>query len=411
MRANGHLVRLSGFAAASIVSAVVPLFVLPVVARVGGPNEWAALGLGQSIGAFVALIVSWGWGILGPVAVARADHADREELLRNAHSSRLMLFVVSVPIVFGVSWFVAPTGHLGFTVLAAVGTALGGFTHYWYAIGAKSPRIFILFEIVPRVGLILGSIPLILATRQIFYYPAALIVSGLVSFIAFSTITRTFPTSRVHLVNGFSVLRAHKNAAATTLAVGSYTMLPIVVMGFVTPPLGLVPFVSADRLYKMCIPVVTTLNSTLQGWVSEQISSQITIRMKRALNLHLCLGVIGGVGIAVAGPAITSILFGAELSTTWPIAVCYGVAFIALAANESLGNQILVPLEKIKSVLVSTILGASTGLITIAIAGKVYGAIGGAVGVASGELVVLLAQLVFVLRLWRAPHRIVSSGG
>lgn len=409
MRVNAHLTRLSGFAAASVISAVVPLFALPVVARVGGPDDWTALGLGQSVGAFASIVVSWGWAIQGPIAVARADQQGRMGLLRSAHGSRLTMLAGSIPIMFAVCWFVAPPGYLSLTMLAAVGMAIGGLTHYWYAIGAKSPRIYITLEIIPRIALILGSIPVILVTRQVMLYPIALIGAGLISFVAFSWTTSSLPRSTKHFADGFSVLREQRSAAATTLAMGSYVMLPVVIMGFVTPSAELVPFISADRLYKLCVPVVTTLNSTLLGWVSEQVSSRITTRMKLALRVHIGLGIFGGLCIAIAGPKVTSILFGGELATTWPISFCYGVAFFALAVNTSLSTQILVPLNNIRSVLLSTVTGALVGVAIIIGAGSVYGPIGGAIGVASGELVVLIAQVTAVARLWRIPRELAAA--
>ena len=66
------MLRLAGFTGAPILSALAPFIILPVISRIVGPEGWANFSAGQSIGILGMVGVLFGWGVVGPVRVARA---------------------------------------------------------------------------------------------------------------------------------------------------------------------------------------------------------------------------------------------------------------------------------------------------------------------------------------------------
>ncbi|MFP3671209.1 hypothetical protein SB717_39705, partial [Priestia sp. SIMBA_032] len=72
--------------------------VLPVLARAGGSAAWVAIGVGQSIGGFLALAVALGLNVQGPTLVALASAEDRPELFARGTRARLLLLVPALVV-------------------------------------------------------------------------------------------------------------------------------------------------------------------------------------------------------------------------------------------------------------------------------------------------------------------------
>ena len=63
------------------MGALIPLLAVPVVTGTFGATAFAALAIGQSVGAAAAVVVDLGWSLNGPQAVARSGPGARRRLL------------------------------------------------------------------------------------------------------------------------------------------------------------------------------------------------------------------------------------------------------------------------------------------------------------------------------------------
>src|SRR4051794_30938992 len=93
----GDLLRRGGgFAFNMFIVAGSSLVAIPLVIGLAGGNVWAAVTVAQTVGALAAILVAFGWGVLGPATVAKmhAD-ADQRQYFTDSLAARAYLFALT----------------------------------------------------------------------------------------------------------------------------------------------------------------------------------------------------------------------------------------------------------------------------------------------------------------------------
>jgi O-antigen/teichoic acid export membrane protein len=406
LRGNPVAGRLLGFSGLSLLSAIGPLALLPLVARVSGQAEWAALGIGQSVGAFLALPVLFGWNLVGPTRAARAAAAERSVLYRQSLVVRLLVFAGCLPVGIVAASVLAPAGSETLAATMTVSVMLVGLSPAWFCVGVGRPAWLALYDAGPRLLATLLAIPLVLLTGSVFPYPVGVGLATAAGALAFTWRHRPltderWPSLRQSVRAGATDI----GPAATVTIAGAYSAAPVAIAGAVLPVGPLAEFVSAERIYRFALVTVTTLSDSVQGWVSEVHGRHSLRRGTAALAAHAGLGLAGLATIALLGPWLSAVLFGEDLAVGRATFVGFGVAFLAISLNTSLGKHLLVPIGRTGIVLLSTVVGAVIGVASIAVFGHLYGAPGAAAAFAVSEVAVTAVQVVAYLMAIRTVRR------
>lgn len=402
--------RLLGFSGLSLASAVGPLVLLPVVARLSDRSEWAALGVGQSVGAFLALPILVGWNLVGPTRVARTVPAGRPALYRQSIVVRVLAFILCLPVGTAAAWFLAPSGGTAMAALMAVSMMLAGLSPGWFCVGAGRPSWLAAYDTGPRLAGTLLAVPAVLLSGSVLLYPLVIAVTTAAGIAAFTWRHRpaageTWPSPR----EAAGSVVADAGPAATVTIAGAYSAAPVAIAGAVLPVGALAAFVSAERIYRFALVAVTTLSDSVQGWVSEVQGAAGRRRAASALSAHTALGGVGLVAITLLGPWASAVLFGSQLAVGRATFLGFGVAFLAISLNTSLGKHVLVPLGRTGFVLLSTAVGAVAGVVSIAWFGHVDGASGASSAFAISEVAVTAVQAVACLATARGSRRQVAA--
>lgn len=386
------ILRFAGFTGAPIISALAPFIILPVVSRVVGEAGWGNFSAGQSIGVLGMVAILFGWGVLGPVRVARAE-SDRERtmILRESLRSRLLLTAIVVPVLAVVTWFVCTDSYRIESVAVAVAMSLGGLTPAWFCIGEGNPKGVMLYDALPKLAASLIALPIIAISGQVIWYPILLVVCTLPAFAlhAWSTVrTHAHPDHHPQPVR--SVLRNLVTTAAIDATGNAYgsTAIPIATVGLSSADAS--AFASADRVYRIGTLAVVAVGNAFQAWVLQNGAPDARTRQRVALSTHAVLGVVGGAGIALLGPWATSIVFGAQVAAQPGPSALYAMAFVCISLATPMIRNLLIPAGRFRVVLLATISAAVVG-ITVMLAGASLGSANIiALGVGLSELTALL---------------------
>ncbi|TNM59452.1 hypothetical protein FHN55_20685 [Streptomyces sp. NP160] len=393
---------MAGFAGLPLLSLLAPFLLLPLLARVGGQEGWAAVLLGQSAGGLGAVVAGLGWGLVGPVAVARADAAQRREVYARSLASRGVVVAVAMPVCALVAAALSEEGHRWTAAAMSTAMVVGALSPSWFSIGIGRPSAIAVFEILPRLVAIGLSAVLVLTTQQLWTYPALLALATAAGTWAYGRRVVGVRARQVLAVRAWAEVWRTRAASGTVAVGGSYSQTPLLVAGVVVSDVGLLAsFGSADRLYRLSLTAVQALTSALQGWVAERPvlpGERTTRRMRAGLALHAALGAAGLVGFSLLGPWLSGLLFTEELAADRAVSVLVGVAFLAVSLNTALGRLVLVPLGATGTVFTSTLVGAVVGLVGMVGAGAVWGTTGVAAGFALSEVAVTGYQAWAVLR-------------
>ena len=394
--------RLLSFSTIPAFSALIPFLVLPVLARAAGVEAWVAIGVGQSVGGFLALAVALGLNVQGPTLVALAPADQRPDLFARGTRARLLLLLPALAIGALVSWLLAPAGSGLEAALMAAAITLGGLTSSWFLIGLGTPLPLIGFELLPRaVATGLGGLLVVLGgSGLVWTYPALLIIAIVGGVLGYAR--RVVPLRKLFSGWGDALHFARRQlaAAATEAVSGAYTALAvsIVTLGASTAQAGV--YISGDKLWRMGQTVIGAQGNALQGWVVENDRAHFGQRARRALILHAGLGILGLAAFAGIGPWLTHALFGVGIDRL--TGLLFGVAVFCLSLSTATGRHVLIAWGKPKLVLASVIIGAVVGVPTSLALAAAFGAVGGSAGLAAAEGSVLVSQAIMILATRRA---------
>lgn len=398
--------RLAGFSLLPLFSALSPLVLLPLLARMVSTEVWSSIAVGQSVGGLVAIIASFGWTLIGPTLIARSGSTERRSLYVESLVTRSVVLLAMLPVAAVVVLLITPQGGRVVGVSMAIAISLSGLSASWFNIGAGRAVDVAKYEAIPKLaGTALAAIGLVVF-REPAIYPMLIAVSTLLGVLAFTrhVCGAGFWTAARQVAMRDS-LRRSSPGAATVVAGGAYSASAVALVGVGASVVSLAAYVSADKVYGMALLAVGSLANALQGWVAEVGGQHGARRRTFAVLAHTVLGVLGCGSLIALGSQVTRMLYGVALEAPQGAMVWMGVAFLCISLNTAVGRLVLIPLGHTRAVLVSTFAGAVVGVPALIAGGVIAGAAGGALGLATSEFVVLLVQIVAVMRARREDCR------
>ncbi|CAD5993140.1 polysaccharide biosynthesis protein [Agreia sp. COWG] len=365
------LLRLSGFTFFPLLSLITPLLLLPIVAGIVGGDGVSSVISGQSIGTFAATALMWGWNVDGPVAIARATNpSDRAIVYLRSVRTRIVLLVLVLPLVSVVAAAVAVPAFRVEAVSMALATALVGMSPAWFCIGLGQPKLLALYDTIPRFVATLLSVPLLLATQQVWSYTVVLAGATLVSLILFH---RRFSAGGVWLPTplrgALRDLRAQGHTAGISMAGSAYASTPAPIATATTSPAASGSLSTADTLYRFGLFTVIALGNAFQSWTIEPGIANRRQRHAVALWSHVGLGLAGLVILLAAGPWVSELLFAGQARASVEVCLYYGIAFFFLSVGTPLMRNVLIPAGRQPLVLRWTLASAVLGIAAMLVAG------------------------------------------
>lgn len=387
--------RILAFAALPIASAFAPLVVLPLISRIGGPESWAAVGIGTAVGSLVSSFSFVGYSISGTaaVAVAPANRARGVRLYAEGFYTRLAVLCVSAPIGVLVTLLISPPQALVIGALFALAFSVNALSMSWFATGMGSPSHIFVFETGPRVLISLISALLILLTGNIALYPVLLAIGTVAGVLAYNMkiCGRILPRGA-----GARSVRSrllHFSSAWGVEVVGSsYSSIPVPLSGGILGATQTAPYVSADRVYRYGLFVVHALANALQSWVLEREDRR---RQVAAIVLHSLLGISGAVFLMVFGRSLSRALFGESVTPDESIFIPLAIAFFSTSCSTPLMRNMLIPRGKQKELLRMVLISGACGVLVMIAGGFTFRTIHGIVyGLALSETIMLVGAAV-----------------
>lgn len=394
------MLRFVGFTGAPILSALAPFIILPVISRVVGSEGWANFSAGQSIGILGMVIVLFGWGIVGPVRVARSTSAgERAALLYESLRTRAVTTAVAVPAAAVATFAISGPSYRLESICVAVAMTLGGLSPAWFCIGEGNPRALMAYDALPKLAASLIALPIVGLTGQVLWYPLVVVAVTLPAFALHAWVTAHPRLHEGHQVAGvLRVLRLMVPTAGIDGASNLYasTPVPIATAGLTAEDAS--AFASADRVYRVALLAVVAIGNAFQAWVLNPLDTDPARRHRLALAIHVVLGILGAASIAMLAPWATTILFGPEVAAQPLPSALFGVAFFFLSTTTPLIRNILIPAQRYRLVFGATIAAAVVGLAAMLFGSASGSAVIVSLGVAASEAVSFAVLVVPALR-------------
>lgn len=398
-----HARRLGGFAASVGITTLVGVFAIPVVIAYAGQETWGIIAVGQSIALLFGVLVSFGWGTIGPAMVAGMPAAGRPQMFFDSLVSRLYLFLLAFPLVLLTVVLVA-SDDIGVSFTAGVTYLVPFLGASWYFVGDGRPGRLLVFDTLPgTVGTVLGLVGLML-TGNVYVYLFSQMALNLAGVCASALLIRrsaaTRPRIDPNLRRAAARLAGQRHGVITAATSSLYVNTPLLVISTVIPaarPL----YAMADKFFRYGLTAVGPVVQVLQGSIADPDRTVQDRRIRSAALLAPFVSIAGAAVMALCIPWASRLLSQGAIAVDFSLAIPMGVVFGAVTISQIVGLACLIPIGEGKALASSTVLGAAIGIPLIVAGALTIGVEGVAWAVAVSEIAVAAYQLVVVRRYFR----------
>lgn len=400
-RRQGMASKGGGFLFAVGLSAAVGMVSIPVVISRVGAEVWASIAVGQAVGTIGSALVTYGWPITGPAAIAAASSDRRGEIVAESLLLRAVFLGPVLIVLTVVVWLL--TGSFGGLVpvtIAAMTPTIGGLTASWIFVGEGRPRDLAFCDVLPRaIGSILGVLAISLYPSVGLFVVAQMIGQIGALVCSYRSLSRRYSVQ----LYGFSrtkfmsLCRQGFPGFVTSIVSTSYQNLPVTLVGSLAP--SQLPVIAmADKFYRLGQLVLVPVTQVAQGYVPA--ASTPDLLKKRAVTSlwgALLLGAVVGSGYAVLAGWVGRVLSHGEIHVPLPVAISFGSALALTLMSSTIGRACLVALGRVRVLATSSLFAAFVGIGGVVAGTSFFGATGAGVAIAVAEAVafsILLYALV-----------------
>lgn len=386
--------KVAAYGLVPILSIVSLLITIPAVVRVGGSSGWAAIAIGQAVGSSGALLVSYGWGLIGPTLVAQARRGDRAQIYWTSFAIRGVLATVLAPTCATASALLVQTPEYRLaSALTAAAFAIQGLSPGWYLIGMSRPLVLLTVEAVPRVVGTASVALIAIQTESLVAFGAGLLIIEL----AISTMGAIlFARRALPMKEALGLVRteflAQRHLMTGIILSASYTRLSVPIVSAVDYR-AVAVFAACDRIISIARSGLRPFLNFFQAWVAELNSSPR--RPRKATATTMCVALVGatGLGATLPGP-LGQLVFRGEVTVPVTQAVLSAICVLLLAAGYSTSLYYLLPRQQTSIIARSSILGAGVGVPSVCIGALLGGSAGALGGVIIAEACVVTRQVI-----------------
>lgn len=399
------------FALFPMLGAATPLLALPSIAQEYGARGWAAIAVGQSVGAAASVAIELGWGLTGPQEAASATRGEPRSLLAVSIASRLSVALVALPLCALVVVGLDPAYLLAAT-LAATATALSGMTANWFFVGLGMPMSIFWSDALPRLlSVLVGVAALTFGDAPLAVYSAFLVLGYMASPVIAVSMVRPSRASFWHAGEIGRVVRRQRVALAGRGLSALYIGLPVAMVQ-VWAPHAVPQFAATERLMRMGLMILQSVPYSLQrtvGRTSLRGGSTFGLVTRRVLLVQATTGLLGGAVCALALPAAVDLLLAGRVSVSTTAASLAGLIVLFTSVTRGTG-MILVARKRVRWVTTSAGTAALVALPLLGVFAVAWGAEGALLALVLAEAAALLVQVLGLRHSRHFPSREASAG-
>lgn len=386
----------SALFAGQAIGLVVPLLVVPYLARVLGPNGWGPVLAAQGFANWLILIFEFGFDLSGTRAVARARGAPdaMSGVVHGVQSAKLLLIVGTLPVVAIILFAVPSVRHtpslFGWAVAFAV---LRGLSPLWFYQGIERVRRAVAVDTVGRSVAALGVFAVVHGPDDGWRVIALQAVLSAVTLIALTTwLGGHVAFRRPSRTEGVATLRENWSIFACRVSSGLYIQANTLVLSALAGPAIVAFFGGAERIIRAAINLLQPLTQAFLPRLSFLRTADPTGAERMIKYALVGVGLIGASMGAVAffgAHLLVRALLGPGYESAVPVLRLLAALPPLVAVNTVFSMYWALPFGHERSFLRTIIAAGIANLVLAAVLVPRWGASGMAVAAITAEVVVL----------------------
>lgn len=391
-----------------VVRKVLPLVIVPYLARVLGPSGWGVMAFTQSLAEFVVLVIEFGFNLSATREIARNRHSRAAcgEIMAGVLGSQFILAACGLLGAFLVSRAIPVLRNNPKLLAAGFFYAIAqGFIPLWFFQGLERMRLAATLEISGRV---VGLCSIFLFVRSSKDIWVALLIQGIAPAVttvigiamAYRYIPCCMPTRssiQSAMARGWRMFVFR--SGESLYGVGNAFLL-----GLFASPVQVGYFAAAEKISRAAFGLLNPIREALYPRLSNMLnrSPKDALRLVRiGATLMMSGGVLLSAGVFLCAPLLIRLLMGQAFTPAVTVLRILSVLPVLLAVTQSAGIQWLIPLGRdadVNRVILQA--GALNVVLAVGLAPR-FAQTGMAWGVVCAELFVA-CSLIHVVRRSRS---------
>lgn len=390
------------------LSYILPLVTTPILTRGFGPDVYGVYSTGLAYGAYVALLVTYGFNYYGPRAVA-LSRADRQAV------QRIYAAVLTVQAALALGGLamcsaILVLAHLArlvvlIDVVLVAQAAVTAATPLWLFVGLERLRAVALAQVAARLALFAATIALVRRPADLLPLATAMLAITAATLVytlhkARRTIGRPFPLRRAAVRE---VLAEGAPFFWSSVAVSAYASSAIVIVGAVLGPGAAGYFALADKLRVAAVSLTQPLSQAVyplfntMAQAGARRAGDLTLR-RLFVAAMLAAGGASSLAMFCFAGEIIRLLGGHAFGPTVLLLRIMAPVPLVIGVSNILGRQTLIPWGHVRLFTAITFVTAAFGV--VAIVGFLYAL--GLTGAAWSVLVVeSFVAVALAVGAWR----------
>ncbi|MBB6693246.1 flippase [Cohnella xylanilytica] len=400
-----YLIQLTGYA--------LPLITIPYLTRVLGSQNWGHLAIVQAYGAYIILIIEYGFRLSGvrQIAILSNDNRKSSDIFSSIMGAKglLSIFVILITIVVQLLFpLLKETPSLLW--MATIASIIQGLNITWYFQGIERLRFISIVDIISRFfSTILtfvfvrhpndGIIVLLIQCITSF---ASLIISFIVVKKLIHIKVPSYKAVTDQLKSGFSLF-------IMTAAISLYTTSNALILGMFTNPVNVGYYAGAEKIYKAVISLLNPINQVLYPKINKLMYQDTENGGKAAFHGIILISLVGltmGTVLVIFAPTIINILLGAEFKDAVPILRIFGFLTLIVSVALGIGTQWMLPLGLDRQLNNITIGAGVLNIIVAVVFAKMFQEQGMAWTVIISEFFVVVSSAIYLFKMRLTPWHI-----
>jgi PST family polysaccharide transporter len=396
---------------AQALSLLVPLVTVPYLARTLRPTGWASVLVAQALGAWLVLLLEYGFDLSGTRAVSRArsEPHTMSEVIARVQGAKLVLVLAAAVIVL-ILYFALPTLRGDGRLLAwTFGFAVfRGLNPLWYFQGVERVRAAVAVDSMTKACAALGVFFLVRSPADGWRVLALQATFASLSLLILTwTMARDVPMFVPTLGASLSTLRGASGIFGMRAASGLVIQANTLLLSALTTAPAVAFFGGAERIVRASINLLQPLT---QSFLPRLSYLSIVDPAHGRRTTERCLVAVGGLGALfgivafTTAPVLARVLLGPGYDGAIPVIRALSALPFLTAVDTVLCLFWAVPFGHERAVLLAVLTAGVLNILLAFLLVPRWGALGMAGAVVAAEFSVMVSLSILFHRRRGAPR-------
>ena len=381
-----------------ILILLLPLVTTPYISRVIGAEGIGIYSYNYSIVNYFMLFALLGLNNYGnrSIAAVRDNKVKLSETFFNIYGLQVLTSGVMILLYLGyITCFVSDYRLIAYIQLIFIISTMLDIN--WFFFGLEQFKLTVIRNTIVKILTVIAIFIFVKKPTDLWIYTIIMSVGTLISqLMVWPFIKKYIIWVRPNLKGILTHLKPNLTLFIPVLAVSIYKIMDKIMLGALTSTLQVGYYENSEKLINIPLSIITALGTVMLPRMTNLIANNKGDAFKSYINISLKFVMFIAIGSMVGLTAIASnfipLFLGDEFIECISVVSLLSVTILFVSWANVIRTQYLIPRQRDKVFIISTLLGAMVNVIANLILIPSYGAIGAAIGTIFAEASVALYQ-------------------